>query len=682
MHTKRNSSSCCLRLLGPPHVRFDKNDEYVRLPNKACALLGLLILKFHGTADRSVLATILWENADERQSRSNLRQLLFRIHRLEKQTGVRLITVTDTVISYDHLCAACDVAELFEHTRKDALKIADDAFSLFRGEFLQGISFTGSELEDWLRLTRANIQDRFVDLILSQVPKVNWRAGEALLRRLMDELPTDDKVCRALVTHLVGRAEMAGAHHVYQAFLRNLGSTLKPEPDTVALYESIKNSFDVIAPKRRPSVTSRGQSPPTSETVALPPDQTNLSEHVAGTLPNQRNRFPRLMLLNPTFSKALISKRQASVATSFVEDITFDLCRRRSIATIAPFSARQVMVGDPFIQAKELDVDYVVQFQISPARAQYNTYGSDVRISLTLIHIPTNRLVWGDDFAFSLADTTDHFRALAAKIAHLLVNQLDHEIIRTHRGGGDATAYTYFLLGQEQMRTLSLPNLRRARKYFRKATSAAPEFSAAISATSRTLTFEWILLAQSSDELLNVARTMAQDATEIDPFDGNGYREFGRASLYLGNLDDATEYGLIAESYLPRHADLLADLADTFIHSSDIEMARTRIEIAADLNPLPPDEYHWIRGGIDFFAGNYLQALRQLRKMRNLDNAYRLMSACAAMAGDKQRATQYRQLSLSVYPDFQLDVWLRRLPLRDPKQLEHYADALRIAGFT
>ncbi len=51
------------------------------------------------------------------------------------------------------------------------------------------------------------------------------------------------------------------------------------------------------------------------------------------------------------------------------------------------------------------------------------------------------------------------------------------------------------------------------------------------------------------------------------------------------------------------------------------------------LNPIPPDEYLWTLGGINFFRGRFDEALANLSQMRNPEPAYRLMAAAAAMAG-------------------------------------------------
>lgn len=674
MTTNQKQTVTYLRMLGSPSLQLETSIEVPHLPSKAYALISILIIKFRGSAQRNTLAAELWEEADDSQALNNLRQLLQRIRQIEGATGIKLVETNNTTISYNENCVRSDLVELLTLNVAEIPAQTEAMFSLYGGELLAGISLPGYELQEWFRFARASMQDRFISIALANAQKIDSEDYGLVLRRLLVEMPYEDRVCRALMTHLAENRDTAGARQVYNSFLKGADTNLQPEPETTELYNVI------VQGREQTQLPLNYNSVDTTKSASVAELSLRSEVNSVATQKHATN-IPRLMLLNPTYSKSLISRRQASVATSFVEDITFDLCRLRTIETIAPYSARQIMADDPLERARELNVDYFVQFRISPVSFDQKAYGPDVRISLMLIQTITNKLIWGEEYTFTFGVENEHFRTLAASIAHAIIEKVGYAAINAYQSKDITSAYTYFLLGQEQMRALNLPNLRRARKLFRMATNKSPLFTPAISAISRTLTLEWVLLAQKDNELLLSAQKTAQTAVDIDPYDGNGYREIGRSSLYLSDFDKALEYGLAAEHHLPRHADVLADLADTFVHSSRLVEAQNRIELAIRLNPLPPDEYYWISGGIEFFSGNYLRALSQLEKMRNQDNAYRLMAASAAMAGNLQAAYEFRSLSLSVYPDFRLDEWLSILPQRNTEHLSVYASALRKAGF-
>ena len=109
------------------------------------------------------------------------------------------------------------------------------------------------------------------------------------------------------------------------------------------------------------------------------------------------------------------------------------------------------------------------------------------------------------------------------------------------------------------------------------------------------------------------------------------------------------------------------------MHNSDIDRAHERMELALNLNPIPPDEYRWTAGGIRFYRGDYELGLQMLRGMRQPEPASRLMAACAAMAGDHRAAERYRVQALSLHPDFTI----ARMDARDAPAREGASGKVR-----
>ena len=147
------------------------------------------------------------------------------------------------------------------------------------------------------------------------------------------------------------------------------------------------------------------------------------------------------------------------------------------------------------------------------------------------------------------------------------------------------------------------------------------------------------------------------------------------------DLDQSLAHMSMAAELAPNHADVLADYADTLVHNSDFAAAQEKMETAMRLNPVPPDEYLWTLGGINFFRGRWEEALRHLNQMRNPEPALRLMAAAAAMAGQLDLARRYRLQALKLQPDFTTARWVSRMPQRDPADVDLYIEALRKAGF-
>ncbi|RYE82359.1 MAG: tetratricopeptide repeat protein, partial [Hyphomicrobiales bacterium] len=262
-----------------------------------------------------------------------------------------------------------------------------------------------------------------------------------------------------------------------------------------------------------------------------------------------------------------------------------------------------------------------------------------------------------------------------------LADRVEAAELAAERTTRDPTAYSHYLSGRQDMRSFDLPRVRKARKQFRVSAELSPELAVAESSLARSYVVEWVLRAGADHALLDKAKLHAERAVALDPLDGNGYRELGRAALFVGDLDDSLRQFEMAERYSPNHADMLADYADTLTHNSDHTAARQRIQAALHLNPMPPDEYWWTLGGLDYLEGHWEAAIATLSRMKNQEPALRLLAMSAAMAGDMEAARQYRLRSAVYQPDFTIAGWVRRIPLRNPADVDLYIEGLRRAGF-
>ena len=128
-------------------------------------------------------------------------------------------------------------------------------------------------------------------------------------------------------------------------------------------------------------------------------------------------------------------------------------------------------------------------------------------------------------------------------------------------------------------------------------------------------------------------------------------------------------------------ADLLADRADVLIHLNDGKLAKKTILRAMELNPISPDEYHWVLGSADFLLEDYVETLRSFHRMSDTRRVARLMAACYAMIGDIESARHHRDRWLEEYPDFKVDDWVKVIPMRDKAVAEQIVMAMKTAGF-
>ncbi len=642
-----------LELLGIPQLRLPDGST-VELRQKAFALAALLHIEYRGRARRQAVADRLWETASGSQASTNLRQVLLNTRSAEARYGFELFEADATYISLGHSVRM----DLVEIQRIRGVTDANEflrLLGLYRGGLLDGLTGSAEELGRWIETERTRIENQFVASATGTALRIGGPAADQALARLAEIQPFSDHVCQAQMrlARLAGDEHTVGA--IYAAFRSRLWKTLhvEPEPETSALLNP---------PPIVPAVIAN-RTPPVEQRASL------LAESA---------RVPRIVLLPPLqeFGKSDTPKH---IAPALIEDVTISLCRLRSLTVIAPHSAWQF---DPFSAIDEIrshQIDYAVESRVAIDRAAEAT--GQLGLAVRLIRTAGREIVWTDKFRFAVADAPARYQDLVNGIAGSLADRVEAAELAAERTSRDPTAYSHYLAGRQDLRTFDLPRVRKARKSFRVSSELSPELAMAEHSMARSYVVEWVLRSGADNTLLDKAKLHAERAISLDPFDGNGYRELGRAALFVGDLDESLRQFSQAERYAPNHADVLADYADTLAHNSDFEAARSRMEAALLLNPIPPDEYWWTLGGIHYFEGQWQDAISALQRMKNQEPALRLMAAAAAMAEDKEQARQFRIRALQIQPDFSIVDWVRRMPMRNPADVDLYIEGLRRAGF-
>lgn len=360
---------------------------------------------------------------------------------------------------------------------------------------------------------------------------------------------------------------------------------------------------------------------------------------------------------------------------SLAEDISLALCRHRSLTTIAPHTMRQMSFGSAvFDDAAALGVDYAASCRIEPE-------GDRVRFSIALSRFKSAELVWSTTVTIAASDSNKARVLLANAVAREVVDALEFAELAQPLGTVNDEAYLYYLRGKQQLRSLELANVRRARHSLQRSIEESRSFAPAHALLARANCMEWLLLRRSEEEFLADARREARLAIDLDPFDPAGHHELAKVTLYTDGPDVSLHHFREAEGIAPYHADILADTADTLSHNGELDQAEAHIALALELNPLAPDEYRWTDGEIRFFRGEYGAALATLRSMRDDEPAARTIAAAAAMAGNLKLAKAYRERELAARPNFTIEGWLNSVHRKADEDVKHFVEGLRRAGF-
>lgn len=628
-----------LRLFGPTRVSGEAGP---RLPRAAFLAVALLDLAPSRVMTREALAARLWEGAPAARANASLRQLVSRIRTWEQGTSRSVLRVNAFTVGRDEATLPSDLSRFLAIDAVDSAATLRLVAELYAGDFLADIQDSSELTGQWIAEQRTWLRDRFVRLARLGAEQVGGEVARQVLHRVAEEAPYDDAVVRASM--VATRQDPAEVRAIYDRFAERLRTDLGNEPDaqTDALLRELTNT----APA---SARLRIDEPAPAPAASL-------------------DSVPRVLILPP--SESFASPADLRLGEALIDEVTHTLGRLRTFAVFAPHTARQ-LVSTPFPAGNPYGADYLVTARLAPGT-------SGARLCVALTRLETHEQLLAEELRFTPEDLNAHHFHLAAAIGTRLARGIERSEQRIYRTTGSASAYVHYLLGCEDIRSVDLRIIRRAKAHFRQALKLSRDFAPARAMMARALSIEWLLLDRNERERIEKAVSFAREATELDPLDPNGHREVGHALIYAGAIDEAVESLRSAAQLGPHSADVLFQYGDGLTHLGEIAEARRVLDKALSLNPLAPDLYYWASASVDYFLGNYSAASATAARMKNREPAARFIAAVEAMNGNLEEAARYRDVYLAEHPGFRLADYL--FPFK-PRELEHYFDGLRRAGF-
>lgn len=378
---------------------------------------------------------------------------------------------------------------------------------------------------------------------------------------------------------------------------------------------------------------------------------------------------PRLALLPPDESGLAV--KQQSVSNALIEDLTIDLCASRSVSVIAPYTSEQIKAARDKAEALRR---HQVHFALDTRRSGDYLFAQ-------LIFLPADEVIWAARFAVTPDGLLEQRRQIADMIRSVIAQRVEQKAAQTVDFQASPEAYFAYLRGLRSLSSVSLPSVRRARRYFREALDHQRGFALGLAGVARTLSLEWVLTARGDTELLLEAERLTSAAVDRDETCSGALKELGVSQLYMGKIDESLDALKRAESVSPHYADALCSYADSLNHGSRPDAAYEKIMAAMELNPLSPDTYLWTAAGASYFLGEHERALSHIERMRDPNPASRLAAACWGMLGNAAKARACRLKVMRDNPDFDVEKWLAMIPHKESWQTELYREGLLKAGF-
>ncbi len=639
-----------LRLLGTPAL-FAEGHE-IALPEKAYALLALLVSAPQYSMDREILRGILWQSDQSKQRAGSLRQLLARIDRSIPDDMPRLVKTTNSHVSFNDEGWNADVLVL----TNTAAPLPRPAWDLLGGELLEGFKAPTIEAEERIGVERQRIADRREAHIISLLETPEKRTSDDVLflaGLLVEADPANEVGCRALMKRHVDAKDLAAARQAYFRCRSELKTEYGAEPDGVT--QALAQELGIIAPAMLAS------SPMTVPAIA----------------PTDPVGQPRVLILPP--DSILSDPMLQRVGRALLEEVTIGLSQQRGFKVIAAHTSLEIvnrnLAGIAAPTPPELRFDYTVYVTI-------HGRDDDIYATCRLTKTSTAEVLWAIDLPLAMQKVNHSFGQLARRIVMTLADTIERRELLDMTHDVNPSAYRLYLEGKRLVSKTDLQHLRQARKWFKSALARHDRFSSAHAGMARVLGMEWLVRGMKDTQLLEDADRSAWLARDTDPNSGRAMRELGFVALYRRRFSDSLDFFAEAQMLNPNDADILADHADALLHDGQSDRALELSLAAIKLNPLPPDYYYWNLGGIHFVQENYAKAIEVLDRVKDRPATSRLLAAAHAKNGDVRTASRYAAIVLENFPDFRTDDVWQFVPDRNPEDTRQLIDGLRIAGLS
>jgi TolB-like protein len=391
------------------------------------------------------------------------------------------------------------------------------------------------------------------------------------------------------------------------------------------------------------------------------------------------------------FSNLSSDPAQDYFSDGITEDIITELSRFRSLLVVARHSsfAYRGKTVDTKQAGRELDVRYV-------AEGSVRKIGNRLRVNIQLLDAASGYNLWTERYDRELEDIFALQDEIVGKIVSALPGRLEdagRESAR-RKPTSSITAYDLVLLGNERWRQLTVEGMAEARAYFRRAVAVDPQYARAHVNIAWTLVCDVFLESPAVAPLDDALREI-EAALDVDSSDAWSHAVFAQL-LFLRKEDDKAEIHFDRALALnPNDADVAAVFANILVYWGRWREALTWIGAAKQLNPFPPNLYHWYHALALYSGHEYEQAVRALMEARSLDRwSHGLLAACYAQMGRLGEARSEAEVFVrehcremnangEVPPASTLDLARARAErYKNPVDREHFLDGLRKAGLT
>jgi TolB-like protein/DNA-binding SARP family transcriptional activator/Tfp pilus assembly protein PilF len=703
-----------IRLLGNFELALTNGSTPGRFGPKPQGLLAVLAMSRGRPVARGRLAGLLWGERDEDLARHSLSQALTTVRAALGPTASDIVVADLEGLHLANDRFKLDVDDFAAAVRIGRRDTLEDAFRLYRGEFLEGLEVREPGFEEWTLSERYRLSelaaDAFARLVDLQAAAGDTEAAIETARRLVALTPLDEAAHARLIQlyGAQGRRGLAEAHFARCSELlrRELGQApgdelraaladarrRAPGKSVGAAPGPTRQQSDARPRRARHWTKARWATSAAAAAMALLIGAFAWTFHrtsIGGSAgPGSYQAAPWELPTEPSiavlpFDNLSGDPEQAYFADGITDDIITNLSRFPTLFVIASNASFRYRDGAVKLRdiARDLGVRYLLEGSVQSIEGT-------LWINANLIDATTGRHVWAERYERPTEDLFAAQKEIAQSVAAVIGSgwgELQRaELERIVRiPTKDLHAYDFYLRGVAYKRRKTKEDNALARQMFEKAIQADPNYAMAMAECGLTYLNDifngWTDLR---DEWLEESEELARRATEIDRSEPWGFVVLGLVYQLKAKNDQALPLFEKAHALNPNDYYVKEALGYAVTYAGSAERGVELLEQAQRLNPYQTQER---LGAAYFFTHRYQAALAIINKItdRQRSSAYWLYKAAThAQLGqlDEARASVAEALKLDPKLTLQGE-HERRLALGlAPAYAEHLTEALRKAG--
>ena len=531
---------------------------------KTSGLLAYLIASDRRTAPRSRLADLLWSDRGEDQARSSLRQTVAELRNSPIADALHLGRMD---IGLHPNSVVSDIERI-----ETAVELGDAAALLaavpsLDGSLLDDLDGLSPAFDEWLLGERSRRRDWLLATLLGAIARLKPEATSEIgqLLAALERLdPLNEEVVRRRLRLDYDAGDIASLHRRYRRLSSDLSRELSvaPSRETRELFEALLKRDD---PPLTPAVSAGAAT--AVETVAAV-------------------RTPPIVLVSPFASDG--SAEAVRIAATVTEDVEVSLGRSAELRVL------MTALADPQRLASARDAAVSAYLLRGSVRA----LDGRIAINVQLASMASGLVAWSERLRLDPGRPVDDH--VVARIAGAVEPAIERDLAAAYAGRGavaasDEEIAALYARGRHiarEARTLGVA--RQGAALLEQVIARDPRHVGARLRLAQLYNtdFHYLVAGHDQSAFRQHALRLAGEAADIEPRNVRVQLRLAWCRLRRSEWAFAERLFRAAEAAMPHDADAINECGFGLAQLGELDVARTLIQRAFQLNPFAPAEYH------------------------------------------------------------------------------------------